>query len=851
MMFEKNKKYLSAARKSVVSILLLAASCAAYQAEPGVWGFLLLSNTNADPAASARIQITQSTGSTAVTEGGGSDTYSLGPVFAPSADVQISVVFDSTQIRLNGSAVSPLVLTFTPLNWASAQTITVSAIDDSSIEGSHAAVIQHTSVSLDPAFNGLSLSSISVSITDNDSAGVSISESGGSTAVSESSGYDSYNVVLTAAPTASVTVSLAFDTGQLKLNSLSTTPLALTFTTANWSTPQTVIVRAVDDSLVEGSHNSSISYVVSSTDAAYNGIAIGATVVSITDNDSSGVVITQSGGSTNLTEGSGSDSYDVVLTTNPGGAVSISISFDTAQFTINGSGVSPVVLSFSAANYYIPQTVTVAALNDGLIEGLHNSTITHTAAGAGGYAGVTIGSVIPAITDVNGPGVSVVESGGSSQVGEGSTTDSYTLVLTSAPASTVNVAVQFDTAQITINGSSVSPQTLTFTTANWSTPQTVIVAAVDDALIEGTHSALLSHTVSSSDANYNAISAAGVTVGIVDDDITPLVSGGVQTALMDTNSSTTAAITAVDLSKAFVMCYFTSSSSTMYNVPTCQLSAANTVSIAKGGGADSIKVRYYVMEFASGAAVQRGSFSMAAGDASANVTLGSAVDLSRSFVIQYARTAAGGTNADERRLLKAVLTSTTNLQFSRGDTGAALDVEWQVVELEGAQVQSGTATIANGSTATIAPLGAYDTGSSFLIFNYAAGILGGNESNYLVTGNLSSSTSLTFARQTTNQQIDIAWYLVEMLNGPHIQNGSINVLGTETDATAALSPAVNPAFTMPIISFNLASTADAASIDAGFFRPEINATNQLTVHRHVTESKVCTVDWYTIELTSQ
>ena len=55
---------------------------------------------------------------------------------------------------------------------------------------------------------------------------------------------------------------------------------------------------------------------------------------------------------------------------------------------------------------------------------------------------------------------------------------------------------------------------------------------------------------------------------------------------------------------------------------------------------------------------------------------------------------------------------------------------------------------------------------------------------------------------------------------------------------------------MPIINFNL-SSADAASVDSGYFRGAITATNTLTVNRHAHENKACTVDWFTIELTSQ
>jgi hypothetical protein len=78
---------------------------------------------------------------------------------------------------------------------------------------------------------------------------------------------------------------------------------------------------------------------------------------------------------------------------------------------------------------------------------------------------------------------------------------------------------------IAINGNSQvapSPPTATFTPANWNTPQTVTLTAIDDALAEGTHAGTVSHTVTSVDANYNARAVATVAATITDNDGAPL-----------------------------------------------------------------------------------------------------------------------------------------------------------------------------------------------------------------------------------------------------------------------------------------------------------------------------------------
>jgi hypothetical protein len=118
------------------------------------------------------------------------------------------------------------------------------------------------------------------------------------------------------------------------------------------------------------------------------------------------------------------------------------------------------------------------------------------------------------------PGVGISESGGSTNVAEGGATDTYTVVLNTAPSANVTITLNAG-AQLM-----VVPASLTFTPANWNMPQTVTVTAVDDALVEGPHSGTITHTAASTDAAYNAIAIASVTAGITDNDSGPVPSPG-------------------------------------------------------------------------------------------------------------------------------------------------------------------------------------------------------------------------------------------------------------------------------------------------------------------------------------
>lgn len=115
------------------------------------------------------------------------------------------------------------------------------------------------------------------------------------------------------------------------------------------------------------------------------------------------------------------------------------------------------------------------------------------------------------------PGVLVTQSGGTTAVTEGGAGDSYTVVLLTQPAADVVVALAAG-GQINLGASE-----LTFTAANWNVPQVVTVSAVDDAVFEGAHTALVQHLVASSDPAYDGLTVADVSVAISDNDAPPPV----------------------------------------------------------------------------------------------------------------------------------------------------------------------------------------------------------------------------------------------------------------------------------------------------------------------------------------
>ena len=112
-----------------------------------------------------RVLVRESGGSTLVTEGGNTDTYTVTLNSQPTSDVTITIT-PGSQLTLNTTT-----LTFTPTNYSTVQTVTVTAVDDAIYQGEPRSVtITQAATSSDVAYNGITVNPVSVTIIDNDVA---------------------------------------------------------------------------------------------------------------------------------------------------------------------------------------------------------------------------------------------------------------------------------------------------------------------------------------------------------------------------------------------------------------------------------------------------------------------------------------------------------------------------------------------------------------------------------------------------------------------------------------------------------------------------------------------------------
>ena len=125
-------------------------------------------------------------------------------------------------------------------------------------------------------------------------------------------------------------------------------------------------------------------------------------------------------------------------------------------------------------------------------------------------------------------GVTIVQSGGSTDVAEGGVADTFDIVPDSIPTQEVTVTITPDSELDLGRGVGVAVNRV-FTTAGALIPQSVDVIAFDDAESEGDHFGNISFTVASSDNSYDGLTVLSLTANVEDNDVTYIeLTGNVQ-----------------------------------------------------------------------------------------------------------------------------------------------------------------------------------------------------------------------------------------------------------------------------------------------------------------------------------
>ncbi|GIK38685.1 MAG: hypothetical protein BroJett011_25180 [Chloroflexota bacterium] len=459
---------------------------------------------------------------------------------------QVQVTFTDNTATGGGTdyTSTPINITF-PAGDSGSQTVTVPITQDFIDETTESLAM--TVVSVSNAQIG-SQATAALQILDDDTAGVTVTPSGSSPdlTISEPNGGDTFNIRLTSEPTADVTIDLTLSSGEC---SVDTDPVKLDGT--NWQTGVTVTVTAVDDPISDGPQPCNITTAqTASSDPVYSNTFNPADVtVTVNDDDVPGVTIVESSGGTAVTEGGATDTYTVRLNTIPTATVTINIA--------TGGQINPVTaLTFAADSTALdPQSVTIAATDDTVVEGDHSQVIGHSASG-GGYDGVAINDVTAALTDND---LAYAISSGQTTVSEGNsgpTAISFTLTRSGAVTTTAG-SVEFSLGG-TASGSdynNVSPTPGAVSFSAGQTQQQITLDVLGDFGVEPDETIIVTLSNASAPGSGTAtIPTASAQTSITNDDsagftvsptsgLTTTEASGTASFSVRLNSQPTAAVT--------------------------------------------------------------------------------------------------------------------------------------------------------------------------------------------------------------------------------------------------------------------------------------------------------------------
>jgi hypothetical protein len=254
-----------------------------------------------------------------------------------------------------------------------------------------------------------------------------------------------------------------------------------------------------------------------SVDTAYDTWDAPDVVVTNIDDETAGAEVVTSG--TQTTETGTSVTFTVVLRSQPIADVTLPIS----SSDISEGTVSPSSLTFTTADWYVPQQVTVTGADDGAGDGGQNYTVLIGPASSTDPAYNGLDPVDLLMTNLDDEpslnstaGITVGAASGATT--ERSGTATFTVVLNSEPTANVSIGLSSsDTTEGTVDAA-----TLTFTSGDWSIPKTVVVTGVDDSEADGhqTYNIVTAPAVSN-DADYSGMDAADVALTNIDDDGVP------------------------------------------------------------------------------------------------------------------------------------------------------------------------------------------------------------------------------------------------------------------------------------------------------------------------------------------
>ena len=208
---------------------------------------------------------------------------------------------------------------------------------------------------------------------------------------------------------------------------------------------ETVSLTTIEDQVYEG--NESLWIILSNSSNASVDVSDNASVT-ITDDDSAGFSLSKTTAS--VTETGTTDTFTVVLDSQPSANVTLTLSDND-----NSEVLYPSSVVFSTGNWSTAQTVTLTGKDDYIDDGNQNTLLTLTpSSGDGNYNSPTLSAQTVTATTTDNDTAGFTISRTTADVSENGTTATFTVVLNTEPTN----IVEFDITSDDLGEASVSPE---------------------------------------------------------------------------------------------------------------------------------------------------------------------------------------------------------------------------------------------------------------------------------------------------------------------------------------------------------------------------------------------------------
>ena len=446
------------------------------------------------------------------TEGGGTATFTVRLNTQPSAAVTVAV----TSRDASEGTVSPPSLTFAPGGWNTAQTVTVTGVQDTIDDGTVTWQVRLDPSSGDPNYNTDSVEvDVDVTTTDDDGA-PTVTLSLSPSSVAEMGGVATVTARLSHGSGAATTLTVAAVSGSFTVGSDATIVIPAEATAAP---TDTVLVTAVDNTTDEPNRTATVSATVTNARAAADSTMMtvtGATLTLEDDDDAPGATLVVNPAS--IAE-SGAGNVSTVTATLSGPSSEPSTVTVTSVSGSYAAGTDATIVIAAGATTAASDTATVTAVDDDVHQGSAGRSVTVTAALANGQgAGAVTGASLTLTDDETLPTLSLALDPASISENGGVSTVTAALSGPSSQPATVTVA----SAAVSSTGAVAGDFTQTGTTLTVAAGETtgagLVTVRGNDNRVDAADKQV---TVSGTAAGGNGVAApSAATLTLTDDEAT-------------------------------------------------------------------------------------------------------------------------------------------------------------------------------------------------------------------------------------------------------------------------------------------------------------------------------------------